>query len=90
MFARIRFPNKTGLSKTYDYNIAPEVAEETGKGDYVVVESARSDYSVGVFDHATEEVDDPSIVEKSVVMVLPLPKCVAIDYIDQPPEIPFG
>ena len=79
MFARIRFPQQSGLSKTYDYQIAPEVAAETGKGDYVVIESARSDYAVGVFDHATEEVADPSIVTKSVVMVLPLPKGAAID-----------
>lgn len=74
MYAQIRFPQRDGLSKTYDYEISAELASEVVPGNYVVIQSARSDYSVGILDNLTEKVADPDIVTKSVVQKVDVPK----------------
>lgn len=73
MYAQIRFPQREGLSKTYDYSISADLAKDVKPGDYVVIQSARSDYSVGILDNITDVVDNQDIVTKAVVQRVNVP-----------------
>lgn len=75
MYAKIRFPQKDGLSKSYDYQISDDLAKEIQPGDYVVIESARPDYSVGVLHAVVDAVDDPAIVTKAAIQKVNAQKC---------------
>jgi len=67
MFAQVRFIQKTGLGTPYSYRIDDKLAKELNPMDYVVVTSARTDYSVGVFAGAVEHLPDESIATARVV-----------------------
>lgn len=75
MYAKVRFIQQNGLSKTYDYQIGDDLAKEVTPGDYVVIQSAKSDYSVGVLHQIVDKVDDPSIVTKAAVQKVNAQKC---------------
>lgn len=67
MYAKVKFIGKDGLGKPYEYHIDPDLAAKLHMNDYVVVECSRTNYTVGVFDRTSENVEDPSIVTKAVV-----------------------
>ncbi len=67
MFAKIVFIQKTGLGTPYSYRIDDTLAKALKPMDYVVVTSARTDYSVGVFAGAVEHLPDESIATARVV-----------------------
>ena len=74
MYAKIAFVKKDEkLSDPYDYSIDNTLAYALEKDDFVLVESSRSVYGVGVFVALTEEVADPSIVTKAVLQRLDVP-----------------
>jgi hypothetical protein len=74
MYAKVAFIQKDdALSKPYSYTITEELSKELAPLDFVLVESARSVYGVGVYIGSEETVDDPSIVNKSVLLKLALP-----------------
>ena len=75
MYAQVRFIQKNGLSNTYDYSIPDALVNKVSAGDYVVIESSRTDYSVGVLHKVVAEVADPKIVTKGVVQLVNRPKC---------------
>ena len=68
MFAKVAFVQKDdSLSKTYDYQISHVVDVQLAKNDFVIVESSRGAYSIGVYLEAVETVENPDIVTKKVV-----------------------
>lgn len=67
MYAKVKFIQTNGLSKAYDYQISDDLAKSITPGDYVVIQSAWSDYSVGVLHQIVDAVDDPRIVTKAVI-----------------------
>ena len=73
MFALVSFIGKTGLSSPYSYSVSDELAKELKPNDYVVVQSARTDYSVGILVQCVESIPDPSIVTKAVVQKVDVP-----------------
>jgi len=73
MYAQVQFPQKASLSNPYSYDIDPALAKTLKPNDYVVVTSARSDYSVGIFGGTVETIPDPSIVTQHVVQKLDVP-----------------
>jgi len=67
--ARVKFWTKNGYSKPYNYIIGDAVANVVKQGEWVIVESSRSKYGIGVFD-GFEDVTDPDkleIITKEVV-----------------------
>ena len=74
MFAKVSFVKKDeSLSDPYDYSIDNTLTYALEKDDFVLVESSRSVYGVGVFVGLAEEVSDPSIVTKAVLQRLEVP-----------------
>lgn len=78
MFAQVSFiqavPAGHALSKTYDFKIDPDLADQMEQGDIVVIESSRTLYGTGVFIGTSEEVANPDIVTKSVIQKVDAPK----------------
>ena len=74
MYAKVSFVKKDEtLSDPYDYSIDNKLAYALEKDDFVLVESSRSVYGVGVFVGLADEVSDPSIVTKAVLQRLDVP-----------------
>lgn len=61
MFAKVSFISKTGLGTPYSYTIKQDESEDLVPMDYVVVTSARTDYTVGIFVGFTDEAPDEGI-----------------------------
>ena len=67
--AKVKFYSKNGYSKPYNYLVDDYIGKQLSRGEWVVVESARSKYGIGLFDGFEDVTDQDklSIIDKAVV-----------------------
>lgn len=79
MFVKVAFITKTGLGSPYSYKIDKDQCKGLKKNDYVVVTSARTDYTVGICVGLTEEAPAEDVKLQSFVIQLPVDPYVELD-----------
>jgi hypothetical protein len=74
--ATVKFHGKDGLGTPYSYLADEELAAHTDEGSWVIVESDRSKYNLGVFCGMSEDQDylNKPFVMKKIIMATGLPK----------------